>query len=216
MDFLNFFLTQDKQKHLIISVLLLVVFLLVRTTLLKRKWFLVQLSFSLRDVLAIWIIKEFVDLFWFWNPELLDLFANIFWIIILFYVYYIYREWKKLENNKFVKLELNLLDKINHKFLVLINRLYLFLKIQYKITFYKRKLLYYIPSRSRKFLMKRLFIDFILILKYFFTFWVIWILTLIFLVIKIPFIAFFDAINSIIWMIKYSFDLNKRDLKNVI
>jgi hypothetical protein len=215
MTFLNFFLATDKQKHLIISILLLFVFFLIRKILLKRKWFLIQLSFSLRDVFAIGILKEIVDLFWFWNPEILDLFADMLWIVVLFYVYYLYKEWKNLNESKFIKLEIILLNKIKDKFILLINRLFLFLKIQYKIIFYKRKLLYYIPNKRRKTLLKKSFFEFIHILWYFFTFWIIWILNLIFLIIKIPLLAFYDAINGIVLMIKYSFDFKKSDLKSI-
>lgn len=216
MSLINFFLLEDKQKHLIISVLLLFVFFLIRKILLKRKWFLVQLSFSIRDVIALWILKEIVDLFWYWNPEFLDLFADFFWIIVIFYIYFLYKEWKKLENNnKFFRYEVKLIQELNKKFIALIKRLYLFLSINYKILFYKKRILYYLPAKTRKFLFKRSFFDFVHILKYTFILSIIWIINLVILTIKIPFLAFYDSINGIVWMIKYSFDLNKSDLKNV-
>ncbi len=217
MSLINFFLLEDKQKHLIISVLLLFVFLLIRKVLLKRKWFLAQLSFSIRDVIALWILKEIVDLFWFWNPELLDLFADIFWILVIFYIYFLYKEWGKLENNnKFFRYEIKLLKELKNKFITLVQRLYLYLLINYKILFYKRKVLSYIPAKTRKFLFKRSFFDFVHILKISIILSIIWLINLIILIIKIPFTAFYDAINGIIWMTKYSFDLNKSDLKSII
>jgi hypothetical protein len=216
MTFLNFFLATDKQKHLIISILLLFVFFLIRKILLKRKWFLIQLSFSLRDVFAIWIIKEIIDLFWFWNPEILDLFADFFWILVLFYIYFLYKEWKNLEeNNNFFRYEIILILKLKEKFVILIKRLYLFLNINYKILIYKNRILYYLPSKTRKFLFKRSFFEFIHIIVYTLILSVIWFINLIILVIKIPFLAIYDAINGIVWMIKYSFVLDKNDLKNV-
>ncbi len=216
MEFFDFFLATDKQKHLIISILLLIVFFLVRKVLLKKKWFLIQLSFSLRDVLVLSILKEIADIFGLWHPELLDLFADFFWILVLFYIYFLYREWKKLEeNNKFFRYEIRLIKKLKEKFIILIKRLYLFLRINYKILVYKKRILYYLPSKTRKFLFKRSFFEFVHILKYTFLLSIIWIINLIILVIKIPFLAFYDAINGITWLIKFSFDRNKSDLKNI-
>jgi len=216
MYFFDFFLSTDKQKHLIISMLLLIVFFLIRKVLLHKKWFLIQLSFSLRDVFALWILKEIIDLFWLWNPELLDLFADFFWILVLFYIYFLYREWKKLEeNNNFFRYEMKLINELKDKFFTLIKRLYLYLSINYKILVYKRKILYYLPSKTRKFLFKRSFFEFIHILKYTFVLSIVWLINLIILVIKIPLLAFYDAVKGIVWMIKYSFDRNKSDLKNV-
>lgn len=216
MYLFDFFLATDKQKHLIISMLLLIVFFLVRKVLLHKKWFLIQLSFSLRDVFVLWILKEIVDLFWFWNPELLDIFANFFWILVIFYLYFIYREWKKLEeNNKFFRYEMKLILKLKEKFNTLIKRLFLFLSINYKILVYNKRILYYLPSKTRRFLFRRSFFDFIHILIYTFVLSIVWSINLLILVIKIPFLAFYDAINGIVWMIKYSFDFKKSDLKNV-
>ncbi len=217
MDFFYFFLQTDKQKHLIISVILLFVFFLIRKVLLKRKWFLAQLSFSIRDVIVLWILKEIVDFFWFWNPEFLDLFADFFWILVIFYIYFLYKEWKNLEeNNKFFRYEIKLITKLHKKFINLIKRLYLFLSINYKVLIYKKRILYYLPSKTRKFLFKRSLFEFVYILKYTFILSIIWFVNLLILVKKIPFLAFYDTINGIVWMIKYSFNLNKRELKNII
>lgn len=217
MNLINFFLQTDKQRHILLSVLLFVLFFLIRIHFLKRKWFLIQLSFSLRDVFAIGILKEIVDLFWYWNPDLLDLFADFFWILIIFYLYFLYREWQKFEkNNKLFRYEIKLIQELNEKFIALIKRFYLFLNINYKILFYKKRILYYLPAKTRKFLFKRSFFDFVHILKISIILSLIWFINLIILIIKIPFTAFYDAINGIIWMTKYSFDLNKSDLKSII
>ncbi|MFA5917607.1 MAG: hypothetical protein WC850_05240 [Candidatus Gracilibacteria bacterium] len=216
MTLLNFFLATDKQKHLIISILLLFMFFLIRKVLLKRKGYLIQLSFSLRDVFAIGILKEIVDLFGFGHPELLDLFADFFGILVIFYIYFLYREGKNLEeNNKFFRYEIGLIQKLKEKFMILIKRLSLFLSINYKILIYKKRILYYLPSKTRKFLFKRSFFEFMHIIVYTFILSIIWFINLLILVLKIPFLAIYDAINGIVWMIKYSFDLDKNDLKNV-
>ncbi len=213
MNFLEFFLQVDKQRHLIVSLVLLTLLIGIRLFILKRKWFLKQASFSLRDVLAIWILKEIVDMLWFWNPEFLDFFADSFWIIVVFYIYFIYREWKKLDNWKFIHYELKLIYKLKNKFSILINRFILYIKIKYKILIFRKKILYYLPNKSMDYLLKKTIFDFIHILNYTFIYSLIWLFNLIILTIKIPFIAFYDAINGIIRMIKYSFDKNINDLK---
>lgn len=216
MNFFYFFLQTDKQKHFIISLLLFVMFILIRRYLLKRKWLLKELSFSLRDVLVIWIMKEIIDLFWFWHPELLDLFADSFWLILVFYFYYLFKEWKNAEeNDRIFNLEAKLIDKLKDKSIILYKRFILYAKINYKVLFYKRKIMYYIPNKTRKFLLKRSLFEFSELLEYFFFFSIVWLINLFVLIVKIPVIAFYDAIKSIIWMIKYSFDFKKSDLKNV-
>jgi hypothetical protein len=99
--------------------------------------------------------------------------------------------------------------------MILIKRLSLFLSINYKILIYKKRILYYLPSKTRKFLFKRSFFEFMHIIVYTFILSIIWFINLLILVLKIPFLAIYDAINGIVWMIKYSFDLDKNDLKNV-
>lgn len=216
MDFFDFFLAIDRQKHLVVSILLLFLFLFIRIILLKKKWLLIQLSFSLRDVLAIWILKEVADIFWLWHPEFLDFFADFFWILVVFYIYFLYKEWKNLEeNNKFFRYEIRLVTKLKEIFIKLIKRLCLFISINYKILVYNKRILYYLPSKTRKFLFKRSLFEFVHILKYTFVLSIVWFINLIILVIKIPFLAFYDTIKGIVWMIKFSFDFKKSDLKNI-
>jgi hypothetical protein len=110
---------------------------------------------------------------------------------------------------------MKLILKLKEKFNTLIKRLFLFLSINYKILVYNKRILYYLPSKTRRFLFRRSFFDFIHILIYTFVLSIVWSINLLILVIKIPFLAFYDAINGIVWMIKYSFDFKKSDLKNV-
>lgn len=215
MDFFNFFLQTDKQKHFLVSLILFLSFFLVRKYILKRKWNLKELSFSLRDVLIVWILKEILDMFWFGNPEFLDFFANSFWIIFVMYVYYFYKEYKKTTDSKLIKKEIFLLENLIDKLILFFKNLYFYICLQFRIIYYKRRIIYMIPKLRRSYLLKKSYNNLIESWNYFLHFSLIWFYNLIIQTIKIPFLAFYDAINGIIWMIKYSFDLKKSDLRNL-
>lgn len=215
MDFFYFFLQTDKSKHFLLSLALFISFFLIRKYILKRKWTLKELSFSLRDVLIVWILKEILDMFWFGNPELLDLFANSFWLILVMYVYYFYKEYKKTTDSKLIKKEIALLEILIDKLILFFKNLYFYICLQFRIIYYKRRIIYMIPKLRRSYLLKKSYNNLIESSNYFIHFSLIWLYNLIIQTIKIPFLAFYDAINGIIWMIKYSFDYKKSDLKNV-
>ncbi len=84
LDF-DFHLTVDKFSHLKVSFLLFVLILSIRLTFRKHFSEAVALIFSLRDVLAIGILKELLDgAVGFGNPEFADLIANLIGIMIPF------------------------------------------------------------------------------------------------------------------------------------
>lgn len=215
MSFLNFFLQTDKLKHFTLSILLFIGIFLIRKYILKRKWNLKELSFSLRDVLVIWILKEILDMFWFGNPEYLDFFADSFAMILVFYFYYFYKEYKKTTDSKLIKKEIVILENLIDRLILFFKNLYFYICIQFRIIYYKRRIIYMIPKIKRSYLLKKSYNNLIEIWNYFLHFSLIWLYNLLIQIIKIPFLAFYDAINGIIWMIKYSFDYKKSDLKNV-
>lgn len=205
MDFLELlYIPIDKQKHIFVSLCLFFWFYLFRKYYLKEKWLFRQLAFATRDVLIVWFLKEFIDLLWFWNPDFFDFFADSMWIILPFYFYFLYKESENIKINKFFRYEVKVLLKLENKMVILFNRLKLYLDIKIKTIIYKRKILYYIPNRTRKFLFKKSFYDFIHILEISLEFSIIWLINLVVMVIKIPVFAFKDAISIFIKLVNFS------------
>jgi len=99
-DFLLQYFPADKILHFSMSFVLLIVFFVIRKIFLKEKWFLRILAFSLRDVIIIWIIKEIIDLFWFWNAEFFDLLANLSGLIIPIYLFFIIKLSSQLNKSR--------------------------------------------------------------------------------------------------------------------
>ncbi len=206
MDFFIFSqIPEDKIKHFLVSLCLFFVFYFFRKYYLKEKWFFKPFAFALRDTLIIWIFKEIIDLFWFWNPQISDLFANWLWILIPIYIYYIYKESKDLKLSKYFRQEALLIKKLENKTFLLYKRFKLFLEIKVKTYIFKRKILYYIPSRTRSFLFKKSFNDFIEIIKYFIHFSIIWFINLVVMIVKIPLWAVKDSITTFIKFFKFAF-----------
>lgn len=115
MEEVNFFLETDKQIHILISFLLFSGIFTIRKIILKNKGFFRVISYSIRDVLIIWILKEFLDLLWLWTPDFWDILADSLWIIIPIYIYYLIKESKKTENTHYFKYEKKLLNDIKKK-----------------------------------------------------------------------------------------------------
>ena len=100
MDFslvIDFFYQNDKQKHIIVSAFILIFDFIVRYYFIQNKqnWSY-AFAFALRDTIMIWLFKEFIDLLWFWEASLWDMVANIIWFLFPIYLYYSYKESRKL------------------------------------------------------------------------------------------------------------------------
>lgn len=199
----------DKQKHFFVSLFLFIIFLLIRRYYLKEKWLFRQAAFSLRDTLIVWIFKEIIDLFWFWNPDLTDFFSDSLWVIFPIYIYFLYKESKNIKIHKFFRLESQIIKKLEDKTFILYKRFLLFVDVQLKIYMFKRKILYFIPSRTREFLFKKALNDFLNILWFSIQFSLIWLLNLILITIKIPFWALNDTIETFIKLLQFSFWVKK-------
>jgi hypothetical protein len=148
----------DKILHFSISFILIFTFFWVRKFLLKQKWHLRILAFSLRDVLIIWLTKEIIDFLWFWNAEFLDFVADFWWAIIPIYLFFIIKLSSQLKKSRKLQFEKNLITKFKNseniwkKIKILIylsiiwflNIFYLILKIPFlalKETYYLLKVI---------------------------------------------------------------------------
>jgi len=131
----------DKILHFTVSFILLLIFFWIRKIFLKEEWFVRILAFSLRDVIIIWIFKEIIDLFGFWNAEFWDLLADFSWLIIPIYLFFIIKLSTKLKTSTKIKYEKKLIEIFKNKkdiknFLYLlviwfVNIFYLILKIPF-------------------------------------------------------------------------------------
>jgi len=142
-NFLLQYFPADKILHFFVSFILLFLFFWIRKYFLKEEWFLRIFAFSFRDVIIIWIFKEFIDSLWFWNAEFMDFFADLSWIIFPIYIYFLIKLSSKLNNSEKLNLEKNFIFKYKNSktifsriknFIILsiiwfINIFYLLLKI---------------------------------------------------------------------------------------
>lgn len=94
----QFFLQEDKQKHIILSTILLISNFYVRYYHLeKRKHAFKSLALALRDTLLIWLIKEIADSMWMWEASLADIAADIIGLLFPIYLYFAYKESRKIK-----------------------------------------------------------------------------------------------------------------------
>lgn len=210
MELFSFFLEVDKQKHIVVSLLLFILIFFIRKVLLKNKGFFRVLLHTIRDVLIIWILKEFFDLLGFWEPDLWDILANSFGIIIAIYIYYLIKESKKLENTNFFKYEKVLINDLKKKLIITWKKLYIITNIKYRQLFFKKELLLRLENKQEIYNLSQSFRDLYKIFKYFISLSCIWSINLIILLVKIPFIALFDTVEIFSRIVSYSYWLIKR------
>lgn len=99
---IDFLLEQDKQKHIFASAFILVFDFFVRFFFIQdRKKAVYAIAFALRDTILIWFLKEFIDLLGFWTPDFMDLLGNSIWFLFPIYLYFSYKEVKKLWKKDF-------------------------------------------------------------------------------------------------------------------
>ena len=120
----------DKILHFSVSFLLIFIFFGIRKFLLKEEWFLRIFAYSLRDVLVIWLAKEIIDSFWFWNAEFFDFVADFSWAIIPIYLFFIIKLSRDLKKSKKLLFEKKLIQKFKNSIDILDKiKLFLFLVV---------------------------------------------------------------------------------------
>lgn len=137
MTLYTFIFEYDKFRHFLISLLLFLIIFYIRKYKIKNRWFLKTAFYTIRDVFVIWLLKEFVDLFGFWNPEIKDLLADSIWIIFPIYIYYLFKEKNKI-NNSFLKYERLSINKLEKNIFSTLKKLSLIIRKIYKISFFEK------------------------------------------------------------------------------
>lgn len=105
MDLLNlswiidFFHQTDKQKHMLLSAIILIFDFCIRYYFIQKKTnSLYAIAFALRDIILIWLFKEFIDMLWYWEPSVMDFVWDTLGFLFPIYLYFSYKESKKLWN----------------------------------------------------------------------------------------------------------------------
>ncbi|MDD3144748.1 MAG: hypothetical protein PHV23_01410 [Candidatus Gracilibacteria bacterium] len=105
MDFINlsgiidFFLQTDKQKHILLSAIILIFDFLVRYYFIQKKSnSIYSIAFALRDTILIGLFKELIDMMGFGEASVLDFVGDSIGFLFPIYLYFSYRESKKLGN----------------------------------------------------------------------------------------------------------------------
>jgi len=198
-------LEPDKIKHLLISLLIFLVIFYVRKYIIKNKWNFEIISSTIRDVLVLWLLKEFADIFGLWNPELKDLLADFYWIFVPIYIYYIYKESKKIENSKFLKYESFLINKLILKFKQIRKKVYILIYIKYRQLLYKKKIFLTLENKVASYFLKKSLKELLIIIKHLLMFTIIWVINIFVIAFKIPFLALVDTFEIISKSISFSF-----------
>lgn len=193
MYIIEFFLKEDKQLHIWVSLLLFVSIFVIRKYILKNEGFFRIIFFTIRDVFIIWLLKELIDLLWFWDPEFWDIIADSIGIIIPIYIYYLFKQSSKVEKTNLFKYERYLLysikNKINNIFFIIIN----LIKIKFYKLFYRKKIFLIIKEKQKQYEFKQAFTDLNKIFYYSIKLTFIWLINFIILFIQIPFLAINDT-----------------------
>jgi len=143
LDFIQQTIPHDKLLHFGVSFVLMIIIFLIRKYYLKNSWFIRIFAYSFRDVLIIWLFKEIIDGFGYWNPEFLDFVADASWVIIPVYIFFLIKLSSQLKTSRKLIFEKKLIfdfkkEKrilVKTKILLLLslvwflNIIYLFLKI---------------------------------------------------------------------------------------
>ncbi len=143
LNFIQQAIPQDKLLHFGVSFVLMIIIFLIRKYYLKNSWCIRIFAYSFRDVLIIWLFKEVIDAFGYWNPEFLDFVADASWVIIPLYIFFLIKLSSQLKKSRKLlfekklifdfKQEKKILIKIKIFFILSlvwsVNIAYLFLKI---------------------------------------------------------------------------------------
>jgi len=130
LDFIQQTIPHDKLLHFWVSFVLMVVIFLIRKYYLKNSWFIRIFAYSFRDVLIIWLFKEIIDAFWYWNPEFLDFVADASWVIIPVYIFSLIKLSSQLKTSRKLIFEKKLIFDFKKEKKTLIKiKIFLFLSL---------------------------------------------------------------------------------------
>lgn len=203
MELYSFIFEYDKFRHFTLSLILFVIIFCIRKYKLKNKWLLKVISYTIRDVFIIWIIKEIIDLMWFWEPNISDIVANSVWIIAPIYVYYIIRESEQIEKSKFFIYEIEVFKELKQKIKTTYKRTNSLIKIKHKQLFYKKRIFNAIENRILTHYFKKSLIELVKIIKTTIILSLIWLINMIFLLFKIPYLALIDTYSLVMKSLNY-------------
>lgn len=210
MELYSFIFEYDKFRHFTLSLILFVLIFCIRKYKLKNKWLLKLISYTIRDVFIIWIVKEIIDLMWFWEASVIDLFSNSIWIIFPIYVYYMIRESEQIEKSRFFIYEIEVFKELKDKIKTIYKRTNSLVKIKHKQFFYKKRIFNALENRIINHYFKKSLIELTKITKTTIILSIIWIINMIFLLFKIPYLAFIDTYNLVLKSLNYWFNrMNK-------
>lgn len=214
MDFLEFFLLIDKQKHIIVSLLLVIMIFLIRWLLKLHKNNYYTISYAIRDTILIGIAKEIIDLFWFGNPQITDLLADSIGIFLPLYAYFLIKNLNSVKWHDFYRYEWDLARYTFHN----LYRVYFDIKNILK-TKIKKALFWGVSVSIKKlkeenYILKDDFYDFWKTLKYFFILEFVWAIDFIKFIFKLPIISFFWTFWLLLSPIQVLLDnwQNKKDI----
>lgn len=96
----DFLQQNDKQKHILVSLILFFLFFVIRYYILyNKKHKLLSIIYAIRDTLFIGILKEVFDYFGFWTPDVQDLLADFIWLSFALYLYLAYKDIKSISKD---------------------------------------------------------------------------------------------------------------------
>ncbi len=203
MELYSFIFEYDKFRHFTISLILFVLIFCIRKYKLKNRWLLKLISYTIRDVFIIWILKEIIDLMWFWEPSIRDLIADTIWIIFPIYVYYIIRESEQIEKSRFFIYEIEVFKELKEKIKNTYKRTNSIIKIKHKQLFYKKRIFNALENRIVNHYFDKSVKELIKIIKTTIILSIVWIINMIFLLFKIPYLAFIDTYNLVLKSLNY-------------
>ncbi|MDP2090985.1 MAG: hypothetical protein Q8K30_05315 [Candidatus Gracilibacteria bacterium] len=205
MELYSFIFEYDKFRHFTLSLILFVIIFCIRKYKLKNKGLLKVISYTIRDVFIIGIIKEIIDLMGFGEPNISDIVANSVGIIAPIYVYYIIRESEQIEKSKFFIYEIEVFKELKQKIKTTYKRTNSLIKIKHKQLFYKKRIFNAIENRILTHYFKKSLIELVKIIKTTIILSLIWLINMIFLLFKIPYLALIDTYSLVMKSLNYGY-----------
>lgn len=191
MDFLDFFLLIDKQKHIVVSLLLLIMIFLIRFLLKLHKSYFERFSYAIRDTFLIGMMKEGIDLFWFWNPQITDLLADSIGIFLPLYAFFLIKNLNAVKWHDFYKHEADLARYTFHNLYKVYQDLKYFMKHKFKKYILKNEKVSSKILKDEMYTLKNDCTNFKKSMRYFFLMQCIWVIDFLKFIFKLPIITLF-------------------------
>lgn len=191
MDFLDFFLLIDKQKHIVVSVLLLTMIFLIRFLLKLHKTYFEMASYAIRDTFLIGLVKEVVDLLWFWNPQITDLLADSIGIFLPLYAFFLIKNLNAVKGYDFYKHEADLARYTFYNLYKVYQDLKYFIKHKVKKYILKNEKISSKVLKNEIYALKNDCTNFKKSIRYFFLMQCIWGIDFLKFIFKLPIITLF-------------------------